>query len=65
MLYVLAFLLPPIAVLMCGKPLQCIFNIILCCIFWVPGVIHAFYIVNTHLMEKQTGKIVDAIERNR
>lgn len=65
MLYVLAFLLPPIAVLMCGKPLQALFNIILCCVFWVPGIIHAFYVVNTHLMEKQTGKIVDAIERNR
>lgn len=65
MLYVLAFLFPPVAVLMCGKPFQFILNIILCCIFWIPGIIHAFYVVNNHLIEKQTGKIVDAIERNR
>lgn len=65
MLYVLAFLLPPVAVLMCGKPFQFLLNIILCCIFWIPGIIHAFYVVNNHLIEKQTGKIVDAIERNR
>lgn len=65
MLYVLAFLLPPVAVLMCGKPLQFVINIILCLFLWVPGVIHAFYVVNNHLIEKQTNKIVDAIERNR
>jgi len=65
MLYVLAFLVPPVAVLMCGKPFQFLLNIILCCIFWIPGIIHAFYVVNNHLIEKQTGKIVDAIERNR
>jgi uncharacterized membrane protein YqaE (UPF0057 family) len=65
MLYVLAFLFPPIAVLMCGRPLAFLVNLILCLAFWVPGVIHAFYIVNQHLQEKQTQQIVEAIEKNR
>jgi uncharacterized membrane protein YqaE (UPF0057 family) len=65
MLYVLAFLFPPIAVLMCGRPLAFLVNLILCLCFWVPGVIHAFYIVNQHLQEKQTQQIVEAIEKNR
>lgn len=65
MLYVIAFFIPPLAVLLCGKPLQFLLNIILCLFFWLPGVIHAFLVVNNHLVEKQTDRIVEAIERNR
>ncbi|MFC3032046.1 YqaE/Pmp3 family membrane protein [Pseudoalteromonas fenneropenaei] len=45
-LIILAILLPPIAVLLkhgVGKDL--IINIILCFIVWIPGVIHAVWLV--------------------
>ena len=37
MMYLLAIVLPPVAVLICGKPFQAIINFILTLIFWVPG----------------------------
>ncbi|MCR8921424.1 YqaE/Pmp3 family membrane protein [Dasania sp. GY-MA-18] len=61
MRYLLAILLPPVAVFLCGKPMVGILNIILTLCFWVPGVVHALFVVHSHLNEKQTQKIVDAI----
>jgi uncharacterized membrane protein YqaE (UPF0057 family) len=46
LLIVLAILLPPIAVLCksgAGKDL--LINLILCIFFWVPGIIHALWVV--------------------
>ena len=37
MRYILAVLLPPLAVLMCGKPFQFILNIFLTLLLWLPG----------------------------
>ncbi|AVR32079.1 hypothetical protein FORC60_2203 [Bacillus cereus] len=42
MMYLLAILLPPVAVLFCGKPIQAIINFILTLIFWVPGLYMQF-----------------------
>ena len=52
MMYLLAILLPPVAVLFCGKPFQAVINFILSLIFWVPGVIHAILVVHD---KKQIG----------
>ena len=52
MMYLLAILLPPVAVLFCGKPFQAVINFILTLIFWVPGVIHAILVVHD---KKQIG----------
>jgi uncharacterized membrane protein YqaE (UPF0057 family) len=65
MLYLIAILIPPLAVLLCGKPLQFILNLLLCLLFWVPGMIHAVLVVNAHLADKRTQEIVEAIERQR
>jgi uncharacterized membrane protein YqaE (UPF0057 family) len=62
MRYLLAILLPPLAVFLCGKPIQGIINIFLTLAFWIPGVIHALFVVNSHLADKRTDKIVDAIK---
>ena len=46
LLIILAILLPPIAVFLkkgAGKDL--IINIILCIIFWLPGIIHALWLI--------------------
>jgi len=65
MRYLIAILLPPLAVFLCGKPLQGILNIFLTILFWVPGVIHALFVVHGHLNDKRTDRIVDAIRENR
>ena len=65
MRYLIAILLPPLAVFLCGKPMIGVLNIILTLCFWIPGVVHALFVVHNHLNEKQTQKIVDAIEKNK
>ncbi|WP_249870716.1 YqaE/Pmp3 family membrane protein [Oceanobacillus saliphilus] len=46
MMYLLAILFPPVAVLMVGKPIQALINFFLSLLLWVPGVIHAILVVN-------------------
>ena len=41
MRYLIALIIPPLAVLLCGKPGQAVLNFFLCLLFLVPGVIHA------------------------
>lgn len=61
MLYLLAVVLPPVAVLIAGKPLQALLNIMLCFLLFVPGVIHAWMVVSNHYQSKRTGRLVDAM----
>lgn len=62
MRYIIAIFLPPLAVFLCGKPMQALLNIILTLLFWVPGVIHALLVVHGHLADKRTDRIVKAIQ---
>lgn len=62
MRYLLAILLPPIAVFICGKPIQGIINIILTLCFYVPGAIHAVLVVHNYYADVRTDKIVDAMK---
>jgi uncharacterized membrane protein YqaE (UPF0057 family) len=48
MLYLLSFLLPPLAVLLAGKPLQALLSLVLTMLGWVPGVVHALFLVKAH-----------------
>lgn len=44
---ILAVLLPPLAVfLKLGAGKDLVINVVLCIFFWVPGVIHALWLVN-------------------
>jgi uncharacterized membrane protein YqaE (UPF0057 family) len=43
--YVLAVILPPLVVLTLRKPTQFFLNLVLTCCGWLPGVIHAMYLV--------------------
>jgi uncharacterized membrane protein YqaE (UPF0057 family) len=52
-MYLLAILLPPVAVLFCGKPFQALLNFILTCLFWIPGVIHAIMVVHERKQDKR------------
>ena len=48
MRYVFAVLFPPLAVLMCGKLFGFLLNILLTCLFIVPGIIHAVAVVGAY-----------------
>lgn len=48
MLYFIAILFPPLAVLLTGRPFQALLNLILTLCFWIPGVVHAILVVNEH-----------------
>jgi uncharacterized membrane protein YqaE (UPF0057 family) len=52
-MYLLAILFPPLAVLLTGKPIQALLNLVLCLFFWIPGVIHAFMVVNEKKAKKR------------
>lgn len=61
MRYLLAIILPPVAVLLCGKPLQALLNVLLTLMFWIPGAVHALFVVNSHLADKRAERIERAI----
>lgn len=63
MKYLVAILLPPVAVLFCGRPIQALLNLVLTLCFWVPGVIHAVLVVNADAEEERNEKLIRAIER--
>jgi uncharacterized membrane protein YqaE (UPF0057 family) len=63
MRYILAIFIPPVAVFLCGKPFQGIISIFLTLLFWIPGVIHALFVVHNHLADKRTDRIVKAIRQ--
>jgi uncharacterized membrane protein YqaE (UPF0057 family) len=58
----LAIFLPPVAVFLCGKPIQALLNIVLTLCAWLPGVIHAICVLNARNADKRTNKILDAME---
>lgn len=62
MKYLFAIILPPLALLMCGKPFQFLLNIVLTCCLWVPGAIHAILVVRSHEHKKNSDRVVEAIQ---
>ena len=65
MLYLVAVVLPPLAVLLCGKPFQALLSLPLTLLGWAPGVIHALFVVNNHYAEQRNERLIQAVERNR
>ena len=53
MLYLVAVILPPLAVLLCGKPLQALLSIVLSLLFYFPGLVHALFVVHNHYADKR------------
>jgi uncharacterized membrane protein YqaE (UPF0057 family) len=62
MRYLFVIILPPLAVLLCGKPIQFVLSILLTLCFWIPGIIHALFVVNSHLADERTDKLVNAMK---
>ena len=63
MLYLVAVILPPLAVLLCGKPLQAVLSIVLSLFFYFPGLIHALFVVNKHYADKRHQEVIRELRR--
>lgn len=61
MRYLLAIVLPPIAVLSTGRIFQALLNVVLTLFFWVPGVIHAALLVNDYHAERRMRRLEQAL----
>ena len=61
MLYLVAIFLPPLAVLLCGKPFQAIVNVFLTLMLYLPGLVHALFVVNNYYSDKRTNRIIEAM----
>lgn len=74
MRYLLAIFVPPLAVILCGKLGQAVFNGTLWIIalvtllvgvgfgIWVVCSIHAILVVNNYLADKRNNKVIEAIK---
>ena len=60
MLILLAIFLPPVAVLICGKPFQALINVPLTLLLWLPGMIHALMVVSNHQAEARHKELLAA-----
>ena len=61
MRYLFAIVLPPLAVLLCRRPLLALLNVLLTICFWVPGMIHAMLVVNARLADSRNQELIRAI----
>jgi len=65
MRYLLAILLPPVAVLLCGRPFTALLNLFLTLLLWIPGLIHALVIVADYNANKRTDRVVAAMKKQQ
>lgn len=63
MMYLLAVVLPPIAVLFSGKPIQALLNLVLTLFFWFPGALHAILVVKDVKDEKRMKQYIQATRK--
>ena len=63
MMYLLCVLLPPLAVFLTGRMGAFVVSLILTLFGWLPGVIHAFFVVSDAKADKRAKETVEAIER--
>ena len=65
MLYLLAILLPPVAVLLCGKPIQALLNLLLTVLGYFPRLIHAILVVNAYKADQRNDRLIRAMNKNQ
>jgi uncharacterized membrane protein YqaE (UPF0057 family) len=59
MLFFLCVLLPPLAVLLTGRIGSFFLSLVLTLFGWLPGVIHAFFVVSDYKNEQRLRQIAD------
>lgn len=63
MMYLLAIVLPPVAVLFSGKPLQALLNLVLTLFFWFPGALHAILVVKDVKDDKRMSRYINNLHK--
>jgi uncharacterized membrane protein YqaE (UPF0057 family) len=63
MRYILAFLLPPLAILLCGRPFLAVLSILFTLCFWVPGIILALIVVGQANADRRNRELIRAVQR--
>ncbi len=58
---ILAILLPPVAVLSCGKAFQALLSIPLTLMFWIPGIVHALFVVHSYHADQRADRVIRAM----
>ena len=61
MRYLLCIVCPPVAVLLCAKPITALLNVLLTLACGIPGIIHAFAVVGSHKADVRNNKLVRAV----
>jgi uncharacterized membrane protein YqaE (UPF0057 family) len=61
MMYLVAVLCPPLAVLLCGKPFQAVLNLILCLFLYVPGAVHALMVAADRYADRRNERLLQAM----
>ena len=62
MIYLLCIVLPPVAVLVAGKPGAALLNLVLTLCLWVPGIVHAILVVNSANADKRNAAVIAAVK---
>jgi uncharacterized membrane protein YqaE (UPF0057 family) len=57
----LCFVFPPLAVVLAGKPMTSVLTFMLTLLGWIPGVIHALFVVNNAEAERRNEKLIAAL----
>jgi len=63
MRYFLCFI-PPLATISCGKIGATLLNILLTISLYIPGVIHAFFVVNQYYAEQRHKEMMEVLKFN-
>lgn len=63
MIYLICVLLPPLAVLLMGNITSFVISLILTFFGWLPGVIHAFFVVADAKADRRSRWMVEAFRR--
>lgn len=61
MKYVLAILIPPLAILLEGKWFQAFINVFLCFLFLIPGIVHAWAVVASEQKKRDMNHLAGII----
>lgn len=59
-MYLLAILIPPLAVLLCGKPIQALINLFLWILIF-PAMLHALFVVHSVKADKRNRELIRAV----
>ena len=63
MLFFLCVVLPPLAVFLTGRMGSFFLSLLLTLLGWLPGVIHAFFVVSDYKNEKRLRAIAESLQR--